>query len=128
MKISELKPRVNVDVTFKVLEKKEANVTRSGKKVAEAVVGDESGTVLMTLWGEDIEKVDVGGTYTLKNGYVSLYRGSLRLTIGRMGKVEKSDEDIGEVNMENDMSEKTYRDYRSFRRPFRERRPHGRRF
>ncbi len=129
MKISELKPRINADVTFKVIEKKETRMTGSGKKVAEAVVGDESGVVTMTLWEDDIEKVNVNESYTLKNGYVNLYRGSLRLTVGRTGEIEKSDEEIEEVNTENDMSEKTYQTYRSQSyRSFRDRRPRERRF
>ena len=42
MKISELRPRVRVDTTFKVLEKNEPRVTRAGKRVAEVLVGDDS--------------------------------------------------------------------------------------
>lgn len=104
-----------------------------GKRVTEALVGDDSGTVLMTLWEETIDELDVGKTYTLTNGYANLFRGSLRLTIGRMGSVEESEEDVGEVNTENKMSEKMYEDNRRFGRPYRERtsygrRPYGRRY
>ncbi len=127
MKISELRPRVRVDTTFKVLEKSEPRVTRDGKKVTEALVGDDSGTVLMTLWEETIDELDVGKTYTLTNGYASLFRGSLRLTIGRMGSVEESEEDVGEVNTENNMSEKRYEEERRFGRSFGERSSYGRR-
>lgn len=128
MKISELRPRVRVDTTFKVLEKNEPRVTRTGKKVTEALVGDDSGTVLMTLWEETIDELDVGKTYTLTNGYANLFRGSLRLTIGRMGSVEESEEDVGEVNTENNMSEKRYPEERRFERPSYGRRPYRRRF
>lgn len=127
MKISELRPRIRVDTTFKVLEKNEPRVTRTGKKVAEALVGDDSGTVLMTLWEENIDELDVGKTYTLTNGYANLFRGSLRLTTGRMGSVEESEEDVGEVNTENNMSEKRYEDYRRFGRSFEGRSSYGRR-
>ena len=127
MKISELRPRVRVDTTFKVLEKNEPRVTRTGKKVTEALVGDDSGTVLMTLWEETIDELDVGKTYTLTNGYANLFRGSLRLTTGRMGSVEESEEDVGEVNTENNMSEKRYPEYRRFERPYGGRSSYGRR-
>jgi len=127
LKISELRPRVRVDTTFKVLEKSEPRVTRDGKKVTEALVGDDSGTVLMTLWEESIDEVEVGKTYTLTNGYANLFRGSLRLTIGRMGSIEASEEDVGEVNTENNMSEKRYEEERRFGRPFEERSSYGRR-
>ncbi len=133
MKISELRPRIRVDATFKVLEKSEPRVTRTGKRVTEALVGDDSGTVLMTLWEETIDEVDVGKTYTLENGYANLFKGSLRLTTGRMGSVEESEEDIGEVNTENNMSERRYQDDRRFGKSFGGRpsyrdRPYRRRF
>ncbi|MEA2090726.1 MAG: single-stranded DNA-binding protein [Thermoproteota archaeon] len=126
MKISELRPRVRVDTTFKVLEKNEPRVTRTDKKVTEALVGDDSGTVLMTLWEETIDELEVGKTYTLTNGYANLFRGNLRLTIGRMGSVEESEEDVGEVNTENNMSDKRYKDTRRFGRSFRGRSSYGR--
>lgn len=127
MKISELRPRIRVDTTFKVLKKNEPRVTRAGKKVAEALVGDDSGTVLMTLWEETVDELDAGKTYTLTNGYANLFRGSLRLTTGRMGSLEESEEDLGEVNTENNMSEKRYEDDRRFERSY-GRRPYRRRF
>jgi len=73
-----MRPRARVDTTFKVLEKNEPRETRTGKRVTEAVVGDDSGTVLMTLWEETIGEVDVGKTYTITNGYANLFRGSLK--------------------------------------------------
>lgn len=127
MKISEMRPRARVDTTFKVLEKNEPRETRTGKRVTEAVVGDDSGTVLMTLWEETIGEVDVGKTYTITNGYANLFRGSLRLTTGRMGSLEESEEEVGEVNTENNMSEKRYEDDRGFGRSYGERSSYGRR-
>lgn len=133
MKISEMRPRVRVDTTFKVLEKNEPRETRTGRRVTEALVGDDSGTVLMTLWEETIDEVDVGKTYTITNGYANLFRGSLRLTTGRMGSLEESEEEVGEVNTENNMSEKRYEEERRFGRPYERgssygRRPYRRRF
>ncbi|MCW4053236.1 MAG: single-stranded DNA-binding protein [Candidatus Bathyarchaeota archaeon] len=122
-----MRPRARVDTTFKVLEKNEPRETRTGKRVTEAVVGDDSGTVLMTLWEETIGEVDVGKTYTITNGYANLFRGSLRLTTGRMGSLEESEEEVGEVNTENNMSEKRYEDDRGFGRSYGERSSYGRR-
>lgn len=124
MKISELKPNISVDTIFKVLEKGEPRVTRTGKKVAEALVGDESGVVLMTLWEENIDKLEIGETYVLKDGYTNLFQDTLRLTVGRTGSIEKSEKEIAKVDKENNMSEKKYK--RSYVRQF-GRRPYGRR-
>jgi len=116
MKIGELKPKENVDLIFKVLEKNEERMTRSGNRVAEALVGDDTGVVVMTLWENDIDKIEEGKTYNLKNGYVTLFRGSMRLTIGRSGSIEEADEDIGEVNRDNNVSNKKFPDVGRYQR------------
>ena len=114
MKIENLKTysrRVNVKV--KVLSKtesREVTSKRSGStfNVAEALVGDETGCVLLDLWEDDIEKFDEGDVVSIRNGYVKLFRGSMRLNIGRYGQAEKIEEDMPEVNTENNLSEKTF--------------------
>ena len=70
----------------------------------------------MALWDENISKVEEGSTYMLKNGYTSLFRGSIRLNVGRYGELSTSEEEIGEVNESNNVSDRTYPD---------ERRPYG---
>ncbi|RLF23493.1 MAG: hypothetical protein DRN15_06010 [Thermoprotei archaeon] len=77
-------------------------------RVAEALVGDETGVILMTLWDDKIDFIrDLEGkTIVLINGYVSTFRNSMRLNIGRYGKVEESDEEIEEVNEDNNLSER----------------------
>ena len=114
MKVENLKTysrRVNVKV--KVLSKtesREVTSKRSGStfNVAEALVGDETGCVLLDLWEDDIEKFDEGDIINIRNGYVKLFRESMRLNIGRYGQAEKIEEDIPEVNTENNLSEKTF--------------------
>ncbi len=125
MKIVELKPRQAVDeITFKVLELGEERTTSGGNRVVEALVGDETGVVKFTLWNAEISMMEVGKTYSLKNGYVTLFRGSMRLTIGRNGELDLSELEIVEVNRDNDMSEKKF--IEDFNRPnFRRRRFRG---
>ncbi len=114
----------NFDVRVKVLEigTERIVVTRrdgAEHRVAEALVGDETGVIKMTLWDENIDTLrDLeGSTVVIKNGYVNVFRNSLRLNIGRYGSVEKSAEDIEEVNRENNLSEQVIPDFRSsFRR------------
>ena len=114
----------NYDVRVKVLEigTERIVVTRrdgAEHRVAEALVGDETGVIKMTLWDENIDTLrDLeGSTVVIKNGYVNVFRNSLRLNIGRYGSVEKSAEDIEEVNRDNNLSEQVIPDFRSsFRR------------
>ena len=111
MKIADLKPRMKrLKVTFKVIEKgdtREVTIRRddSNHHIADAVVADETGYVVMPLWDEMIDEVEVGNTYTLSNGYTGTFRGSLRLNIGKYGKITDAEEEIGEVSLENDVSE-----------------------
>jgi len=93
MKIGELKPgmrRVDV-VGAKVLEISAPRevTTRAGEqsRVAEAMVSDDSGTVKLTLWNEQIDQVKVNNSVSIENGYVTSFRGETQLNVGRYGKL-----------------------------------------
>lgn len=93
MKISELKAGAsNVDVKAEVTQKEEPRevVTKYGKRlsVASIMLKDDSGSISMSLWGEDIDKVDVGDVVEITNGYVSEFRGTPQLSAGKFGKIE----------------------------------------
>jgi len=64
-------------------------VTRSGQpsRVATAELADESGSVKLTLWNENIEAVAVGDSVQIENGYVTSFRGELQLNVGRYGRI-----------------------------------------
>jgi replication factor A1 len=93
MKISELKPGMRrVDVAgAKVLEISQPRdvTTRAGEqsRVAEAMVSDDSGTVKLTLWNEQIDQVKVNNSVSIENGYVTSFRGETQLNVGRYGKL-----------------------------------------
>ena len=61
--------------------------SRTGKKlrVTTAVISDESGSVNLTLWEDQIDKVSEGDTIRIENGYVNTFRGEIQLNIGRYG-------------------------------------------
>lgn len=93
MKIEELKAGTsNVDIEAEVTQKEEPRevVTKWGKRlsVASITLKDDTGTIIMSLWGEDIEKVNVGDVISIKNGYVNEFRGTPQLSTGRFGKIE----------------------------------------
>ncbi len=130
VKVDTLKPRLrNVNVTAKIVNIGEPRSVTSRRdvsvhRVTEALVGDETGCVLLTLWDDKIGVFNNGDVIEVKNGYTSLVRGFLRLNIGRYGTAEKVDKDIGEVNTENNLSNERHESfqYRPARRPFRRRR------
>jgi replication factor A1 len=93
MKITELRDGLRrVDVEAKVLEISEPREVRSrytGEtfKVAEATISDESGTIKLVLWNEQIEEVKAGDTVKVENGYIRSFRGEIQLNVGRYGKL-----------------------------------------
>jgi len=132
-KVGELTPASRaVNVTAKVVSKSEIRNIATGRdgaphRVCDALVGDETGCVYLTLWDDNIDKVNEGETVRIGNGYVSLFRGNIRLNVGRYGTLEVAEQALaGEVNTENNISTKVYEQPR---RPFggRGRRDFGRR-
>jgi replication factor A1 len=111
-----------VNVTAKVVSKSEIREIPMGRdgsahKVCDALVGDETGVVYLTLWDDNITKVNEGDSIRVENGYVTLFKGNIRLNIGKYGKLEPAKEPLAvEVNQENNVSSKMYEQER---RPFR---------
>jgi len=93
MKINELRSGMRkVNLVAKVLEISEPRevVSRfSGRvfKVADAIIGDETGTIKLSLWNEQIEQVKVNDTIKIENGYIRSFRGEPQLNVGRYGKL-----------------------------------------
>ena len=122
-KVGDLTPQSKaVNVTAKVVSKTEMREIPMGRdgsphKVSDALIGDETGVVYLTLWDDNIEKVNDGDTVRIENGYVTLFKGNIRLNIGKYGKLEPATAPLdAEVNTENNVSSKTYEQER---RPYR---------
>jgi len=92
MKINALRDGMrSVNVVGKVLEVTEPREVRSRYgnetfRVAIATISDETGTVKLTLWNEQIDKVNVDNTISIENGYVKSFRGEIQLNIGKYGR------------------------------------------
>ncbi len=131
VKIADITPSTRrFSVTFKILsvgDEKQITSRRDGSehRVADVLVGDETGVAILTAWDNEIDQLRgmVGETVSLVNGYVSLYQGKLRLGLGRFGSIKPSNEKIENVNSENNISEREFEE-----RGFRGRRGGRRRF
>ncbi len=93
MNISELKAgATGVELEADVAEKSEPRevITKYGKRlnVANAVLKDDTGSIAISLWGNDIAAVNVGDHVKITNGYVSEFRGNPQLSTGKYGKIE----------------------------------------
>jgi len=88
-------------------------------KVADALVGDETGCLYLTLWDDKIDEITEGKTIRIENGYINLFRGSMRLNIGRYGNfVSLEESPISEVKTENNLSDKQYEQWGYRRRRY----------
>jgi replication factor A1 len=81
-----------VEVEADVVEKGnprqvQSRYTSETFNVADAVVQDETGTIKLTLWNEQIDQVNVGDRIKIENGYVTSFKGETQLNIGKYGKL-----------------------------------------
>jgi replication factor A1 len=84
-----------VSVEGKVVEKGDAREVKSRYKdetyrIVDAVIADESGSIKLTLWNEQIEQVNIGDNVKIENGYVTSFKGETQLNVGKFGKLTVS--------------------------------------
>ena len=84
--------RSGIDVQGKIRDKGEVRTvtTKFGEtKVCDAFLEDESGSIKLTLWADDTEKVKDGDMVSLEGGYTTSFRNEIQLNKGRKdGKLE----------------------------------------
>jgi len=112
-KVKDLTPQskqVNVLAKVVGLSEEKEITSRFGeaRKLVEATVGDETGTVLLTLWNDQIGQVAKDETLLIDNGYVTLVRGHIRLNVGKYGSMAKSEQAIEPVSTALDVSAVEY--------------------
>jgi replication factor A1 len=94
MKISELKAGMrNVSVVAKVDsvgQPRTVNLKAGGTNtVADAVISDETGSIKLSLWGDDINKLATGDRISIENGYINTFKGENSISVGKFGKLTK---------------------------------------
>ncbi|MBU6996499.1 MAG: single-stranded DNA-binding protein [Theionarchaea archaeon] len=111
MKVEDLNPGSrNVNLNVQVIEKGAPREVVSRKdgtthRVSDVLVGDSTGCIILSVWNEDIEAVQEGTCYSIQNGYITVFKDSMRLSLGRLGHMEKISEEI-EPNTGNNVSDK----------------------
>jgi len=118
MPIKDLEARQrNVNVVGEVVEVGESRTFEkfgTQGRVANAVIKDNTGTVKLTLWNDQIDKVKPGDKVTIKNGYVSEWQGELQVTTGKLGTLDVLKGSKGKnivtekENTETDVSEEDF--------------------
>ncbi len=108
-KVKDLAPstkQVNVKAKVVSIGERRQIESRVGgsRQLAEAVIGDETATVVLSLWEDQIEAVQPEDVIMIDNGFTSLVRGHLRLNVGKYGTLTKLEEQMPEVNTKVDLS------------------------
>jgi replication factor A1 len=94
MKVKELRAESKVDsIELTVTSKGEVREfsSRSGAvgKVCDCKAKDADGDELqVTLWNEEIERVQANDRIRISNGWVREWRGNLQVSAGRFGRLE----------------------------------------
>ena len=93
MKVKDLREGMKrVSIEAKVTEKSDPREVQSRVRdetymVADAVIADETGSIKLTLWNEQIDLVNVNDVVKIENGYVTSFRGEMQLNAGKYGKL-----------------------------------------
>ncbi|MBS3093731.1 DNA-binding protein [Candidatus Pacearchaeota archaeon] len=86
----------NVEVEGTILNIGETrSFNKFGKQltVANAMLQDESGSIKLTLWNDDVTRFKDGDKIKIKNGFVGEFQGEKQLTSGKFGSIEKLESD-----------------------------------
>ncbi len=87
--VQNMRDKINTKGTVKSKgEVRNVNMRAGGTiDVCDAILSDDSGEIKLTLWGEDIGKVNEGDTVVIKNGYTNSFKGEVSLTKGKFGEM-----------------------------------------
>ena len=88
-----------ISLKAKVMEipKSKLVFTRYGEyaNVANALIADETGTIRLCLWNEQISSISTGDSIRIDNARTSMFRGEKQLYIGKNGSLSNIAEQIG---------------------------------
>lgn len=111
-KVDQLRPGTNGHtLTVKVVTAK--MVLQKGRpdssqvrqmRIAECLVGDETGVIVFTARNEQVDLMKAGSTVILRNAKIDMFRGSMRLAVDKWGRVEVTEDADFKVKEENNLS------------------------
>ncbi|PKU65711.1 uncharacterized protein At4g28440 [Dendrobium catenatum] len=112
VKVDQLKPGTSGHtLTVKVLESK--TVLQKGRaasahlrqtKIAECLVGDDTGTIIFKARNDQVDMMKPGATVIVRNAKIDMFKGSMRLAVDKWGRVEVTDPASFIVKEDNNLS------------------------
>ncbi|OAY64232.1 Uncharacterized protein ACMD2_16919 [Ananas comosus] len=114
-KVDQLKPgtgghtlTVKVLSSKTVLQKGRPSVAAAGQirptKIAECLVGDETGTIIFTARNDQVDLMKPEATVILRNAKIDMFKGSMRLAVDKWGRIEVTDPATFVVKEDNNIS------------------------
>ncbi|CAN6166243.1 unnamed protein product [Urochloa humidicola] len=85
-----------------VLDKHSPHLGRT--RVAECLVGDHTGTILVTARNNQIDLVKPDTTVIFRNARIDMFKGTMRLAVDKWGRIEVTDAADFKVKEDNNMS------------------------
>ncbi|MGB9785473.1 MAG: OB-fold nucleic acid binding domain-containing protein [Fervidicoccaceae archaeon] len=130
-KVMELKQgESSITVKGRVLEANEPKTieTKKGTRtISEAVLGDETGRIKVTLWGDKAGTVEEGQAVKISGAWTTGYRGKVQLNVGSSSEITQIDdgevpsaEEVPESEPAAPMEERRGFDRRGGRRDYRQ--------
>ena len=92
----------------KVISLDEPRSMDNGTMVCEGLVGDETGTVIMSFWNDEIEVAQNDIVLDLKDARASLVRGHMRLSLGKKGSMKESEAVLDSIKQSVNLSDLEY--------------------
>ncbi|KAL2546966.1 Nucleic acid-binding [Forsythia ovata] len=105
-KVNELRPLdTGLNLTVKVVNAKMiAPRGRPQGRLAECLVGDETGMIIFTARYYQVDLMKGSNTLVLSNAKIDVFKGSMRLVVDRSGHVEVGEPASFSVQEDNNMS------------------------
>eukprot|EP01100_Stratorugosa_tubuloviscum_P004152 TRINITY_DN202_c1_g1_i1.p1 TRINITY_DN202_c1_g1~~TRINITY_DN202_c1_g1_i1.p1 ORF type:complete len:151 (+),score=79.57 TRINITY_DN202_c1_g1_i1:86-538(+) len=77
-------------------------------RIAEAIVGDETGVIILKLRNGQIDVAKPGETITIRNGKITMFRGFMRLEVDKWGVIRVAEPATFNANTSNNISNVEY--------------------
>ena len=111
--VDSLRPGLaNLNLVLKVVEAKEVlnkkHPDGSSTTIVECVVGDASGTIILTARNRQAETCKSGTTITVRNGKIDMFKGTMRLAVDRWGSIKSANDADFAVKTDYDLSAVQY--------------------
>jgi len=73
-------------------------------RIAECLIGDETGTIVFTARNEQVDMMNPDATVILRNAKIDMFKGSMRLAVDKWGRVEVTEPADFTVKEDNNLS------------------------